>query len=89
MAFFIVAGYGTLRCGHIKRWAKRRGVIHHIPSAITPLRHRNRFIILNQNAHTQGGISIVLFLDKHLFIFGVFANNIPACCKYGKYEAVL
>jgi hypothetical protein len=42
-----------------------------------------------RNAHAQGGISIVLFLDKHLFTFGVFANNNPACCKYGKYEDVL
>lgn len=89
MAFFFVAGNSMLRCGHIKRWAKRRGAIQHFPTAITLLRHRNRFIILNQNAHAQGGISIVLFLDKHLITFGVFVNIIPACCKYGKYEAVL
>lgn len=89
MAFFFVAGNSMLRCGHIKRWAKRRGVIHHVPPAITPLRYRNRFIILNQNVRAQSRISIVFFLDKHLFTFGVFANNIPACCKYGKYEAVL
>lgn len=89
MAFFIVAGNSMLRCGHIKRWAKRRGVIHHIPSAITLLRHRNRFIIPNQNVRAQSRITIVLFLDKHLFTFGVFVNNIPACCKYGKYEDVL
>lgn len=89
MAFFFVAGNSMLRCRHIKRWAKRRGVIQHFPSAITLLRHRNRFIIPNQNVRAQSRISIVLFLDKHLFTFGVFVNNIPACCKYGKYEAVL
>ena len=82
MAFFIVAGYGTLRCGHIKRWTKRRGTIHHVPPAITPLWHCNRFIILNQNVHVQSRISIVL-ISTSLFSHKKFVTYCsPILCFF-------
>lgn len=65
MAIFNIAGNSMLRCGHIKRWAKRRGVIHHVPPAISPLRYRNHFIILNKTSMLKAECELSLFQLHH------------------------